>query len=169
MRNSIRIAAASAAALAASFASTAYAADTATANATAEVLSTISVNKTQDLLFGQIAVNGNGNLVIGADGTITCPAALVCTGVRQPAAFNVTGTNGVGVSASVNQTSVTLTHATNPARTFTLDNFTVLFPLGTTLVGGAADFNVGGTLHVTSANAEAGVYNGSFDVTVEYQ
>ncbi len=170
MRNSIRLAAVSASVLAAiSFASTAQAADSATANASAEVLSTLTVTKDQDLLFGQIAVNGNGTVLIAPDGSSSCSAQLVCTGTRQAAGFTVTGTADVGVVASVDQTSVTLTHSTDGTKTFTLNNFTLNFPLGNTLTGGDASFNVGGTLNVTSAMALAGVYNGSFDVTVEYQ
>lgn len=168
MRNSIRLAAVGAV-LAASFATAAQAADTATASASAEVLSTISVTKDLDMSFGQIAVNGDGTVVLGADGSSTCSAQLVCAGTRQAAQFTVTGTADVGVVASVNQASINLVHATDATKTFTLDNFSVNFPAGNTLTGGDASFAVGGTLNVVAANALAGVYTGSFDVTVEYQ
>lgn len=168
MRNSIRLVAAGAV-MAAAFATSAQAADTATATASAEVLSTISVTKDLDMSFGQIAVNGDGTVVLGADGTSSCSAQLVCAGTRQAAAFTVTGTADVGVTASVNQASIQLTHATDATKHFTLDNFNVLFPAGNTLTGGDASFNVGGTLNVVAASALAGVYSGSFDVTVEYQ
>lgn len=169
MRKSIRLAAVGAVLAAASFASAAQAADTATATASAEVLSTIAVAKDLDMSFGQVAVNGDGTFVLGADGTYSCTAALICAGTRQAAAFTITGTADVGVTASVNQTSIDLVHATDNTKTFTLDTFTVDFPAGNTLVGGSTSFNVGGTLNVVAANALAGVYSGSFDVTVEYQ
>ena len=168
MRKSIRLAAVSIAA-AASFASAAHAADTATATASAEVLSTIAVTKDLDMSFGQVAVNGDGTFVLGADGTFSCTAALICAGTRQAAQFTVTGTAGVAVTACVNQASIDLVHATDNTKTFTLDNFVVDFPSGNTLAGGSSTFNVGGTLNVVAANALAGVYSGSFDVTVEYQ
>lgn len=169
MRNSIRLASLAALA-AASFTTAAHAADTATASATAEVLSTISVTKDADLSFGTIAVNGDGTYVLGADGNYTCSAALICTGTRNPAAFTVTGTAAnVGVAAGVDQASIVLTHATDNTKTFTLDNFSIYFPSGNSLVSGTTGFNVGGTLNVTAANAIEGTYTGQFDVTVEYQ
>ena len=166
MRNSIRIAAMSAAAVAAlSFGSAASAAVTATATATAEILSTLTVTNTAGLDFGQVAVNGAGTLRVAGDGSVTCSALLVCTGTRQTAAFDVTGTAGVAYSAVVTAASVSLSSGVN---TMTLNNFDVYFPTGTTLVGGASSFNVGGTLNV-GASQPAGVYNGSFTVSVEYQ
>lgn len=169
MRNSIRLASLAALA-AASFTTAAHAADTATASATAEVLSTIAVAKDADLSFGTIAVNGDGTYVLGADGNYTCSASLICTGTRNPAAFTVTGTAAnVGVAAGVDQASIVLTHATDNTKTFTVDNFSIYFPAGNSLVSGTSSFNVGGTLNVTAANALQGTYTGSFDVTVEYQ
>ena len=166
MRNSIRIAAMSAAAIAAvSFGSAASAATTATATATAEILSTLTVTNTQALDFGQVAVNGAGTLRVAGNGAITCSALLVCTGTRAASNFDVTGTAGVAVSAVVTTASVSLASGAN---TMTLNNFDVYFPAGNTLVAGASSFNVGGTLNVGASQA-AGVYNGSFTVSVEYQ
>ena len=166
MRNSIRIAAMSAAAIAAvSFGSAASAATTATATATAEILSTLTVTNTAGLDFGQVAVNGAGTLRVAGNGAVTCSANLVCTGTRQASNFDVTGTAGVAVSAVVTTASVSLASGAN---TMTLNNFDIYYPNGTTLVAGATSFNVGGTLNVGAAQA-AGVYNGSFTVSVEYQ
>ena len=166
MRNSIRFAAMGAAAVAAlSFGSAASAATTATATATAEILSTLTVTNTAALDFGQVAVNGAGTVRITGASSVTCSANLVCTGNRRPAAFAVTGTSGVAVSAAVTAASVSLSSGAN---TMTLNNFDLYFPDGNTLVAGATTFNVGGTLNVGAAQA-AGVYNGSFTVSVEYQ
>lgn len=169
MLKSFRIAATGAALAAVSFATTAQAADSATATATAEVLATISVTKTLDMSFGQIAVNGDGTFVLNADGTYTCSGTLICTGTRRAAEFLVEGTAAVGVTASVDQTSIDLVHTVDNTKEFVLDDFTVDFPAGNSLVGGEATFNVGGTLNVVSAMALAGVYSGTFDVTVEYE
>ncbi|HVR90046.1 MAG TPA: DUF4402 domain-containing protein [Novosphingobium sp.] len=166
MRNSIRFAAMGAAlATAVSFGSAANAAATASATATAEILSTLTVTNTRGLDFGQVAVNGAGTLRVAGDGSITCSANLVCTGTRQTAAFNVTGTSGVAYSAVVTTASVPLSSGAN---TMTLNNFSVYFPDGTTLVAGASSFNVGGTLNVGASQA-AGLYSGNFTVSVEYQ
>ena len=149
MRNSIRLLVAGAA-MAASFATAAQAADSATATASVDILSTISVTKTADMGFGTVAVNADGTYILGADGSYSCTAGLVCAGVRNPAGFHVTGTaTNIGVAASVDQSSITLTHATDNTKTFTLDNFSVLFPSGNSLVTGSTDFNVGGTLNLS--------------------
>lgn len=169
MRNSIRIAAVGAAlASAVAFSGAANAAATAQASANAEILSTISVVKDQDMDFGQIAVNGAATLTISADegNPAACPANLICAGARVPAKFTISGTPGVGTVASVQQASVNLTSGAN---TMSLSNFSVFFPNGNTLdVAGDAQFNVGGDLAVSGTQA-AGLYTGTFDVDVEYQ
>ncbi len=170
MSKSFKIVAATAAAAIAtvSFGTVAQAATTASATAQAEILTTLAVASTQNLDFGQIAANGAGVAVVGANGTNSCGATLICTGTRQAAAFGVTGTSGVAVNASVTTTSVNLVHSTTPASTMVLDTFTVAFPSGSTLAAGATSFNVGGSLHV-GATQLAGTYNGTFNVSVEYQ
>lgn len=169
MRNSIRIAAVGAAlASSLAFSGAANAAASATANANAEILSTISVVKDQDMDFGQIAVNGADTLVISADegNPAACPTNLICAGARAPAKFTISGTAGVGTTAAVRQASVSLTSGTN---SMTLNSFTVFFPNGNTLnASGDAQVNVGGSLAVGAGQA-AGLYTGSFDVDVEYQ
>jgi hypothetical protein len=169
MRNSIRIAAVGVAlASSLAFSGAANAAATASANANAEILSTITVVKDQDMDFGQIAVNGAAALTISADegNPAACPGTLVCAGARVPAKFTIGGTAGVATTASVNSASVSLTSGAN---SMTLNNFTLFFPNGNTLnASGQAQFNVGGRLNVAAAQA-AGLYTGSFGVTVEYQ
>jgi hypothetical protein len=169
MRNSIRIAAVGAAlASAVAFSGAANAAASASANANAEILTTISVVKDQDMDFGQVAVNGADTLVISADegNPAACPANLICAGARVPAKFTISGTAGVGTTASVRQASISLTSGAN---SMTLGSFTVFFPNGNTLdAAGEAQVNVGGSLGVGASQA-AGLYTGSFDLDVEYQ
>ena len=174
MRNSIRLATAGfALASALAFAGTAQAAASATASANAEILTTISVVKNQNLDFGKIAVNGAGTLTVSADESapVACPATLVCQGARVPAKFTISGTNGSGTTASVRQASVSLTSGAN---SMTLNAFSVFFPNGSTLTLpnvtatlGTAGFNVGGSLAVGAAQAP-GLYTGTFDVDVDY-
>jgi hypothetical protein len=164
MRN-IRIAAIVAAlAASASFGTAAQAAATATGTATAEVLTTLTLTATRSLDFGQIAVNGAGTLTVATAGS-TCSALLICTGSPTTATFDVTGSADSAYVATVPAGSVTLTSGGN---TMTVDNFTANYPAGTTLVAGASSFEVGGRLNVGAAQP-AGVYSGTFSVSVEYQ
>jgi len=172
MRTSLRFAAVGAALAAASLGTTAHAAATANATASAEILSSLTVTNTAGLDFGQVAVNGAGTATVGANGTNSCTANLVCTGTRQAATFDVTGTTGVGVAVTTPASAVALTYVGwtggGAAPTMSLNNFSVDFPGGTTLVGGVTSFAVGGDLAVSATQA-SGVYSGSFTVSVEYQ
>lgn len=174
MHKTIRLIAMTAAAAGAlTFAGAANAAASASASANAEILSTISVAKNQDLDFGRIAVNGAGVLTVSADESApaACPATLVCQGARVPAKFTISGTAGAGTAAAVRQASINLTSGTN---SMVLNSFTVFFPNGNSLAlptptstSGEAEFNVGGSLSVGAAQA-AGVYTGTFNVDVDY-
>lgn len=167
MRNSLRLAAVGAIA-AASFATSAQAATTASATATAEVLSSLTVTSTADLQLGQIAANTGGTVTVNADSTVASSGALISTGTRSPAAFDVAGSPDAMVivtlpAAPVNLTRVSGTETmslggfnTNPNGAFQLDNT------------GAGSFTVGGTLTVGSGQVP-GVYTGTFSVSVEYQ
>ncbi len=169
MRNSLRLAVVGAALGALSIASAANAATTATATATAEVLSTLSVTADSALDFGQIAANTGGTVTVNADSTVSKTGGLISTGTRSPASFTVVGSKGAMVALTLPTGAATLTRTggtetmslsgwnSNPNGAFQLD--------GTT---GAATFAVGGTLTVSNAQV-AGVYSGTFDVSVEYQ
>lgn len=174
MRNSLRLAAVGAVVAAASFAASAQAATTATADATATILSSLDVTNTAPLNFDSIAVNGAGTVVVATNGNISCTVgALVCPGfAASAAAFHVTGDANTAVSVTLPAAASTLTYVgwtgAGAAPTMTVDTWTSDFPNGNTLVGGAADFAVGGTLHVAAAQP-AGSYAGTFDVSVQYQ
>ncbi len=167
MRNSLRLAVVGAVA-AASFATSAQAATTATGTATAEVLSSLTVTATADLAFGQIAANTGGTVTVNANSTVASTGALISTGTRAPAAFDVVGSpNSMVVvtlpAAPVNLTRVAGTETmslggfnTNPNGAFQLD------------AAGNGTFNVGGTLTVASGQVP-GTYTGTFSVSVEYQ
>ena len=161
--------AASAAVAALATGSSAFAAS-ATADARAEILTTLTltVRAGSSLNFGQIANNGGGTVVIDpSTGNRTCAATLVCVGSSSPVTFDVTGTSGSAVGVTLPAGSVTLT-GVNTGQTMSLGTFTRYFPAGNTLAGGATSFLVGGTLSV-GATQSADVYNGTFNVSVEYQ
>jgi hypothetical protein len=167
MRNSLRLAVVGAVA-AASFATSAQAATTATGTATAEVLSSLTVTATADLQFGQIAANTGGSVTVNADSTVASSGALISTGTRSPAAFDVVGSPNAMVVVSLPAAPVNLTRSggtetmslggfnTNPNGAFQLD------------ASGNGAFNVGGTLSVASGQVP-GAYAGTFQVSVEYQ
>lgn len=180
MRNSLRLAVVGAALSAISFASAANAAATATATATAEVLDTLSLTADSALDFGQIAANTGGTVTVGSDGIASKTGTLVSTGTRAPAGFTVTGSAGATVLVSLPDTSagpVVLSlndpswdvGVQGPLPTMELDSFeSDITDVALSATTGQGTFKVGGTLTVGSAQ-HPGVYNGTFDVSVEYQ
>ena len=143
----------------------------ATASSTAAVITPIAISKTQDLNFGTLAVSPTvaGTLAISPAGTrtptggVTLPAV---TGTVTPAIFHVTG---LGTSSFAITLPGSITLDDGSSHTMSLGTF-VSTPSGTgSLVGGALDVNVGGTLTVTAAQA-AGTYTNAagLQVTVNY-
>lgn len=167
MRNSLRLAAVGAIA-AASFATSAQAATTASATATAEVLSSLTVVSTADLRLGQIAANTGGTVTVNADSTVGSSGALISTGTRGPAAFDVVGSPDAMIIVSLPTAAVDLTH-TDGVTTMSLGGFNTT-PNGAFQLdaAGAGSFTVGGTLTVGNAQLP-GFYEGTFSVSVEYQ
>lgn len=135
---------------------------TASANATATILAPVTVTKTADLLFGNIAATAAANVSISAAGVVNC-GGLVCNGTQNPAAFGVTGTTGQTVAVTIPVTTATLTSGVN---TIALSALASSVP--TIVLDGTDAFTVGGTIAVANAQA-AGVYTGSFNVDVNYQ
>lgn len=167
MINSIRKGAAGAAIVAAfGISSMAHAADTETATAEVEILSalTLVVDAGSTLDFGQIAVNGAGTASLNpTTDVVTCGASLVCVGTPSAVDFTVTGTADATVGVTLPSGSVNLV---NGANTIALSNFTSTAST-VTLMAGSAGFSVGGDLAIANGQA-AGVYTGTFPVTVEY-
>ncbi len=172
MRKSLRLAAVAAALAATSFATSASAAASATATATAEILQSLTLTADSALDFGQIAANTGGTATVHADGTVVQTGSLIWAGTRVPASFTATGSKGASVIVTLPTTASTLYlgGVTTSPNKMTLDQFDVEptggFQLNATT--GKAIFTVGGRLTVGSAQA-AGVYSGSFAVSVEYQ
>ena len=167
MRNSLRLAAVGAIA-AASFATSAQAATTASANANAEILSSLTVVSTADLQLGQIAANTGGTVTVNADSTVASSGALISTGTRSPAAFDVIGSANSMIIVTLPTAPVDLTRVSG-TETMSLGGFNTTPNGGFQLDGaGAGNFTVGGTLTVGAAQVP-GNYTGSFSVSVEYQ
>ncbi len=140
----------------------------ATADARAEILSavTVQVQNGSVLDFGQIAASTSPSTVtIDAQTGLTCGSTLVCVGTNSAVFFDVTGTPGVAVAVTVPSTATTLSNGAGG--TMTLNNFNQYAPSYTLDTAGELSFAVGGVLNV-GANQAAGVYTGTFNVTVDY-
>lgn len=146
---------------------------TATATATATIVTPISITKTTDMNFGNVAVQtATGGTVIlapagtrttGGAGGVTLPAT---TGTVTAALFTVNGTGTYTFAITIPSTDLTLTGT--PSGTMIVNAFTTPSPTSA-LVAGTKTFTVGATLNVSAAQA-AGVYVSAtgFDVTVNY-
>ena len=151
------------------------AANNATASSTGTVVQPISISKTLDLNFGKFMAGASlGTVVVSTanaqsvTGGVTSSASLGAS--AKAATFTVTGEPSSSYAISYPNTT-TLTGAGAP---LTLDTFTnavdagtVAAGVGTLPVAGSHTLSVGATAHV-AASQVAGVYTGSFDVTVNY-
>lgn len=137
---------------------------TATAEAKANILTSVAVTNSFPLDFGTIAAGSTASSVTVSateTATVSCVGTLLCPTAVTSAVFGVTGTTGQAVAITV-PSSVTLT-GTGGSMTATLVSSDSLITLGT-----KNGFVVGGTLSV-GANQTSGLYSGTFDVTVAYQ
>ncbi|QIQ87484.1 DUF4402 domain-containing protein [Erythrobacter sp.] len=154
----------------------AFAQETANATATAEVLDSLTLNNSAGLDFGTMVVDGAGTVSLAADGTLDCSAAdIVCSGTSSVAAFDVTGTANKAVTINLPTGDIDLNHpdlsaASLPGQHTIVLNAFVSSEAGNEItLDGAGDgnFTVGGTI-TFDGNEAAGIYTGSFDVSVEY-
>ncbi len=164
----------------------AQAQDSATADAFAEILTALemSLDTGSKLDFGAMVVSGAGVVSLdAATGALDCTDVdIVCSGTTEVAAFSITaGTANKAVTINFDTPSVTLLRAGGTIGTaadeLVLDNLNsdaalIADPLGdfyqVTLSGtGTSAFQVGGDLTFDGSEV-AGVYSGTFDVSVEY-
>ena len=160
--NKLLISAGALAALA--FTTPALAANTATANATVNIVSPLSLTKDADLNFGTIVGPFAGEVVhVDTAGARNC-GGLTCSGTFGAAAFTVTGTANQDVVLTI-PNSVTLSGSVSG--TLNVDMSTDK-PADPTLDGtGTASFSVGGKLTIPGGTVD-GVYSNTFDVTANY-
>ena len=179
MINKLRIGAASAAfAAALSMTSAAHAADNADADATAEILSALTLEVSTGTLldFGTMVVSGAGSVTVDPDGTRSaCTATnIICSGTTSSPTFDITGGNAnLDVTVTLPSAASTLLRVGgtvgNAADEIVLNGFTDDTTAGeVTLDGtGAASFDVGGTINLDGSEVP-GVYDGTFNVSVAY-
>lgn len=156
----------------AGFSISSFAQDTESATATATIITPISLTKTADMSFGNIAVGTTGGTVVltpagarSATDGVTLPT--VGPGTVTAAAFTVTG-QGANTFTITLPSSNTIRIGAAGA-TMTVDNFSST-PSGIgTLSSGTLGITIGATLNVGASQA-AGTYTSvtPFDVTVNY-
>lgn len=140
-----------------------------TANATATIVKSISIEKIADLQFGKIiAASTAGQVQIQTDGSRTIAAGDVVLfnqgSDHQAAAFKTIGSPNATYFLSF-PTSVSLAGPTG-STPMTIEGF-VHSATGTLSASGEETFNVGATLNV-GVNQAAGEYAGTFAVTAAY-
>jgi hypothetical protein len=149
---------------------TSFAQASATANATATIITPIGISKTIDMNFGTVAVSATiaGTVILATDGSRTTGGAGGVTlpsfddGSPTAAEFAVTG-EGTYTYAITLPASITLDDGAS--HSMTVDTFTSN-PSGTgALTAGAQTLLVGATLNVSAGQA-AGTYSNTTDLTV---
>jgi hypothetical protein len=156
-----------------SFGSEAQAAESASAKASATIVSPISIAKHADgsstfgdLAFGTISTsNSSGTVIITPAGTRNANGgATALTSTFGAAQFKLTGSNNANYSVGLPTSAITITDGSS--HNMAVNEFTS--NAGASLLNGEAIFQVGATLEV-AANQAAGSYTGTFDVTAIYQ
>lgn len=154
-----------------SFSAVAFAQVSATANASATIITPIAITTTADMNFGNVAASAAPGTVVltpagarSVTGGVTLPAI---TGSVSAAAFTVTGEDGFAYAITLPAAALTISSGGN---TMTVGTWTSN-PDGTgTLTGGTSNLTIGATLNV-GANQASGTYGEpaeTFTVTVNY-
>jgi len=152
------------------FGTNAYAQSSATATATATIVTPITISKTTDMSFGNVAVHATnpGTVVMTPAGVRSATLGVTLPGTSgtvSAASFTVNGQSGYTYAITL-PASVALTSGVN---SMTVNAFTSTPTAIGTLASGTQTLTVGATLNVTGGQA-AGVYLSStpFTVTVNY-
>lgn len=157
------------------FATSSFAQETATATASATIVTPISITKTIDLNFGDVAVQSatDGTVVLSPLGVreaflgATLPASAT-TSVAA-ASFDVAGQNSYTYDITL-PTSCVITDPVS-AEEMTVSDFTcsIVVTEGALSAEGTETFTVGATLAVTGGQADGDYTNAAaFDVIVNY-
>jgi hypothetical protein len=159
------------AALGAALVATSASAATQNAAISASVLKPLTLESLQDLDLGTIALGvgswTGATVGISRAGIFSCTnAKLVCTGAPRVARYKVTGSNKQVVR--ITAPSVTLVNQADPAKTLVM---TVDSPGAVTLTSSGQpgnNFDLGVTITLNSSTT-TGDYQGTFNITVDYQ
>lgn len=143
---------------------------TAVAQVTAQGVKPLILTKVQDLDFGSVTLGtgvwSNATVALSQAGALTCTNPnITCTGATTVAIYNVQGSKQQAVRISA--PNVTLVNQSDSSQTLTLVTDA---PADLVLANNGfpgSDFSIGGSVTINSTTA-AGVYVGTFNVTVDY-
>lgn len=146
--------------------------ETASATATATIVTPIAITKVVDMNFGNVAVQSTtgGTVVLSPAGARTPSGGVTLptnNGTVAAASFTVTGVATYSYSITLPSTDLTITSGSN---TMIVNNFTSN-PSGPNglLTAGTQTLRVGATLNVNAAQPAGTYVSGTpFDVTVNY-
>ena len=144
-------------------------AQSANANASATIITSLSLVNTTPLSFGAIVPGSSAGTVVVSptDGTRTLSGVTSGGGSGAAASFTATGTGNQSFTITL-PSSINISDNAGTPHTMLVDTFTS-DPSGTgTLSSGTATFGVGAKLHV-AANQTPNAYSGSFTVSIVYQ
>ncbi len=153
------------------FASSAFAQVTASATASATIVTPIAITNDVDMNFGNLAVNASVGTVVltpagvrSATGGVSFLAAT--PGTITAASFTVTGLAAATYSITLPAAALTINSGAN---SMTVDTWTSSPTPTGTLTGGTETLTVGATLNVGASQAAGTYISGTpFDVTVNY-
>lgn len=155
------------------FSAASYAQVSATATATSTIVTPLSITKTADMNFGNVAVNDDDGTVVLSPAGGRTPSGGVSlpstTGTVSAAAFTVSGQSGYTYGITLPSSNVTVTRQTG-SETMIVNTFVSnpTVAAGGVLTGGTQTLYVGATLNV-SGQQVAGTYaSENFTITVIY-
>jgi len=139
------------------------------ATGTAKVILPAQIIKLYDLDFGFVTVTGAGTAIVNSStGAVTTTGGvLFAGGLPHAALFEAVSPSKTVVHIRLPKKAVTLTRS-GGTETMTVDGWTLNGVDTRNVVAHETfQFQIGGTLHVAAGQAE-GTYNGTFDVTIDY-
>ena len=139
------------------------------ATGTAKVILPAQIIKLNDMDFGFVTVTGVGTAIVDSNtGAVTTTGGvLFAGGLPHAALFEAVSPSKTVVHIRLPKKAVTLTRS-GGTETMTVDGWTLNGVDTRNVVAHETfQFQIGGTLHVAAGQAE-GTYNGTFDVTIDY-
>ncbi len=149
----------------AAMSSTAAFADTESATATVQILGAVELTKFADLDLGTVASGAAaGTVALPTNSNTRTCTGVTCVGTASRARFQVTAaTNGYVIDVTHSPTATLTGPGASMPLTLAASASSITFNSAS-----LQDIFVGGTLTV-GANQVAGTYNGTFNVTADYQ
>ena len=130
----------------------------------------LTIESRQNLDLGTLVLGpgswSGATVSLSRAGTLTCPTNVTCSGATQVAIYNFAGSQGETVAITV--PNVTLTNQSNPSQTLTMVPDSVPSVLLTNSGNPGSNVQIGGAVTLSSTTP-GGVYQGTFNVTADYQ